>query len=227
MPIAANVPQTYDVTYQRVAAPQVDKPIIKVMTRFMKPRFFDPSQQDAVAAVLDLLNIGDPEGRRIFILAMEYELAEYEKYLTKSPVRDEAGGDNKLRDISLAASGLSSLLKDLPDMMISGLCEQLAEFDTYSRSYNEAYLSAMSVELDRVALASWHPDQQRSTAQGQLGEAGAHFVEMFAEAYAECFETPPLPDAAGPFALLLNQVVQIAGLDMSVRETDLRRILEQ
>ena len=54
------------------------------MTRFMKPRFFEPEQQAAVEAVLEQLDIGDLEGRRIFVLALEYELAEYEKNVART-----------------------------------------------------------------------------------------------------------------------------------------------
>ena len=116
-------------------------------------------------------------------------------------------------------------MKTLPDAQIDVLCQQMANFDTYSRKYTKEYVSALSIELDRVALASWDPDPQQSAGQDGLGNAEKRFVEMFAEAYAECFEISPSPEASSPFALLLDQVVRIAGLDMSVGEADLRVIL--
>ena len=48
------------------------------MTRFMAPRYFDREQLQAVETLLEHLEIGDDEGRRIFIIALEYELAEYD-----------------------------------------------------------------------------------------------------------------------------------------------------
>lgn len=52
------------------------------MTRFMAPRYFTQEQNDAVVQALTELGIGDDEGVRIFIIALEYELVEYGEEFT-------------------------------------------------------------------------------------------------------------------------------------------------
>ena len=194
----------------------------------MKPRFFEPEQQAAVEAVLEQLDIGDLEGRRIFVLALEYELAEYEKNVARNlEPEPENDGGRELEGISAAVSGLSALLETLPEAMADELCTQLSSADIYQRRYERKYLTALTIELERVASACREISRQTSSSRDQVDEAEIRFMEMVAEAYAECFETQPSVDDGGPFVQLLEQIVQIADLGITVQGPALPRILER
>lgn len=194
----------------------------------MKPRFFEPEQQAAVEAALEQLDIGDLEGRRIFALALEYELAEYEKNVARNPEPEpENDGGRELEEITAAVSGLSALLETLPEAIADELCTQLSSADIYQRRYERKYLTALTIELERVASACREMSRQVSSSRDQVDEAEIRFMEMVAEAYAECFEAQPSVDDEGPFVQLLEQIVRIADLGIRVQGPALPRILER
>lgn len=197
-----------------------------LMTHFMKPHFFDQTQKDAIEKRLEQLKIGDEEGRRIFILAMEYELAEYEEELPDETEKTiQSTPDENLVEIASAADTLSLLLKGLSNKVGEGLTDRLASGDRFSRQYDEKYLAALVTELERLSSACHVGSENAPLTQPGLSKSANSLIAMIAEAYAECFEVDPLPGEDQPFARLLDEILRISGLEMQVTESALRAIL--
>ena len=196
------------------------------MTHFMKPHFFDQAQKAAIEKRLEQLKIGDDEGRRIFILAMEYELAEYEEDLPdETELALQSIPDENFGEIASAADTLSVLLKGLSGKAEEELTGKLASSDRFSRQYDEKYLTALVTELERLSSASHVGSEKAPLAQVGLSKSANSLIAMIAEAYSECFEVDPLPETDQPFARLLDEILRISGLEIQVTETALRAIL--
>jgi hypothetical protein len=198
------------------------------MTRFMAPRYFTQQQNEAVEQALRQLEIGDDEGVRIFIIALEYELAEYEKRgaADKQEKRGTESGaqDTELEKLSRNLVEVARQLGQLPESRRSSLLGRLTAQDRFARIHDRAYLNAVSAELTRIAAVCADEARERLAA-GELGEAERHFVGVVAEAYFECFERYPRADGGEPFTNLLQRIVEISGLNISLRREELEPIL--
>lgn len=198
------------------------------MTRFVKPRFFEPMQQEAVESALRQLEIGDPEGRRIFVLALEYELAEYEKSAAETAEQAPMPADTgNLSELGSAAVAMSVLLKQLPPEPADALCDRLSTTDPFQRRFDHAYLDALAAENDRVAVACRELETQPVSGDRGLGAAESHFIALVAQAYAECFEIPAGTGENDPFYRLLVRIMAISGLEFPVSEELLASVLKR
>ena len=197
------------------------------MTHFMKPHFFDQAQKAALEKRLEQLKIGDGEGRRIFILAMEYELAEYEEDLPDETEQTiQSAPDENFGEIASATDILLVLLKGFSKKAGEELTDRLASGDRFSRQYDEKYLASLVTELERLSYACHVVSEKAPLTQAGLSKSASSLIAMIAEAYAECFEVDPLPEPDQPFARLLDEILRISGLEMQVTENALRAILD-
>ena len=198
------------------------------MTRFMAPRYFTQEQNQAVEQALQQLEIGDEEGVRIFIIALEYELAEYEKWgAADKPESKEIGSraqDPELEKLSRDLVEAAQQLGRLPESSQSLLLDRLTTQDSFARIHDRAYLEAVVVELTRIAAACAVETQVRPVADRGLGEAERHFVGVVAEAYFECFERYPQADGGEPFTSLLRRIAEISGLHIPLNKEELEPI---
>lgn len=198
------------------------------MTRFVKPRFFEPKQQEAVESALRRLSIGDAEGRRIFVLALEYELAEYEKSAAEaSEQQSMPAGTEMLSDLGSAAAEISGLLSDLVSTQAEALCDQLSTTDPFSRRFDRDYVAALAAENNRVAAACREMETQPVSGNRGLGVAESHFIALVAQAYAECFEISVTTGENDPFFKLLVRIMEISGIDFPISEEVLAGVLRQ
>lgn len=198
------------------------------MTHFMKPHFFDQAQKTAIEKRLEQLKIGDDEGRRIFILAMEYELAEYEEELPDEAEQTvQPAPDENFSGIASATDSLLALLKGVSNRTGETLTERLASDDRFSRQYDEKYLAALATELERLSSACHAGSEKVPVAQAGLSKSASNLIAMIAEAYSECFELDPLPGNDQPFTRLLDELLRISDLEMQITETALSEILGQ
>lgn len=192
------------------------------MNQFLKPKQLDDAQREVVADALLRLDVGDAEGRRIFVYALDYELTEYANFLNKMPLAEK-----KLTpEIPRALEDLHGLLgrilekfDQLPDDNRTQLFERLQAHDDYRRQYGEEYLDALLSELKRVGAvcedlmraSSVKPSASHERPEGQ-------FVRMLANAYLECFEESPQPTESGSFARLLDIIGEQIGMDLNFDE---------
>ena len=196
------------------------------MARFMTPRYFTQEQNDAVEQSLRQFHVGDDEGVRIFIIALEYELAEYDKYeIGQSPVITETETtDPELGKLSRDITEIILQLGRLPESSRQLLLDHLSSTDPFARRHDQAYLDAVATELTRIAAVCTDARQIQSVSTG-LSESEKHFVNVVAEAYFECFEAYPQADDGEPFTSLLQRVIEISGLNISVTKKELEPIL--
>lgn len=196
------------------------------MTRFMAPRYFTPEQNGAVEQALKALNIGDDEGVRIFIIALEYELAEYEN-LGSARQPEQQVPDSPappIEQLSQELATVASQLGQLPEAGRLWLLNGLTRQDPFARVHDQAYLDAVVAELMRIASVCAAGQRPVPTENG-LGDAEKHFIGVIAEAYYECFEARPCDSGGEPFTTLLQRIFEISGLHIRLNKGELDQIL--
>ncbi|MES9855912.1 MAG: hypothetical protein ABW166_04820 [Sedimenticola sp.] len=190
------------------------------MTHFMKPHFLDQEQKSALETATERLDVGDEKSWRIFIIALDYELTEYDKLHRRERPKTEVSDDN-LEKIAAAAGALSDMLQQLPKSSYTKLSQQLSEADDFARQYSGRYLSALQDEVERVSVAC----RSKAVIHHGLGveRSDQHLVAMIVKTYRECFEREPLEDDRALFLDLLGEIIGICGLDI---EGDLSVLLD-
>ena len=199
------------------------------MTRFMKPQYFDPEQQKALERALENLKIGDDEGRRIFIIALEYELAEFEDRVEEAaaPAAADETGSGPLIELGAAARQLQSQLGDLAENDAEKLMAQLTSEDRFARGYGREYLQALQAELERLSAAGGQLASEPDQNEPDLSDSKRGLIATLAEAYAECFESEPATVGSEAFFRLLSEIIRICNLDIKLDEILLHQLLAQ
>ena len=199
------------------------------MNRFLKPTQLDDDQRDVVAEVLSRLDIGDAEGRRIFVYALDYELTEYVNFLHKNPPAADEPSPEIPHEIQLLTDALNQVvdsLNRLPEDSRARLFNGLKAHDDYQREYTQEYLDALLGELMRLQAACEDSQQGPAVTRASSTERPeSEFVRMLANAYTECFEEPPKPTKSGPFAQLLDVIGEQIQLDLTFDERSLADLI--
>ncbi len=211
------------------------------MARFIQPRYFEPGQIDAIGALLDEMAISDEEGRRIFIIAVEYELAEYEKALQgtvavgdqEPPHAEEVPpatvADPELDRLRTTAERLIGQLRSLPDATAREIRQRLQQGDPFQRRYEDLYLPSLQAELERLTAACGEVVPEAVADAGPvtaIDPAGRSFVLSVAEAFAECFEQDPRAVEAAAMYRLLQHIIDSCGLPLRLDRETLQRLLQ-
>ncbi len=197
------------------------------MTRFMAPRYFEQEQHQAVEALLEDLDIGDQEGRRIFIIALEYELAEYERdALHQDAAPPPLGNGSDLLVIARSAETLGEKLRGLAPPSREVILERLAASDPFVRGHDHTYLEALEGHIERLADACDREAAASRTNTPGDNEPQIQFITVVAEAYWECFEIDPMASDCKPFNTLLEAVSEICQLGIRMDNRQLNRILQ-
>ncbi len=152
------------------------------MKRFVKPELFAPEQQQALENTLAKLRIGDDEGRKLFIRALSYALAEYDEKQDELQEQESEKPTSPLEDIAATATSLATRLEQLSIPDAAKLSLHLSQMDPFNRGYDSAYLDAIGYELTRIASAS------KNQALTALNSADREFLDLVEETYRECFE---------------------------------------
>jgi hypothetical protein len=193
------------------------------MTRFITPRYFTEPQSQAVERSLQRLSIGDEEGVRVFIIALEYELAEYEKIPRSETDTDDTPAP--LPAVAPAVAGIAGLADETATAIgklsadkRAQLLQRLSESDRFARRHDDAYLEAVTTELLRIVDACGTPAVQvvQVPVNVKLNPADEHFIRVVAEAYFECFETPATDNGGEPFYSLLQDIFEISGVQIEL-----------
>lgn len=206
------------------------------MARFIQPRYFEPEQIDAISALLDGMAISDDEGRRIFIIALEYELAEYEKGLEGTPVVGDEESPRQPVDATPAeldrlrttSAQLIEHLHSLPEAMAQSLLGRLQQSDPFQRQYEDLYLPSLQAELERLISACGDgalPPIPVTAPATAIDKASRRFVLSLAEAFAECFEQDPRAVEASAMHRLLKHIIDSCGLPLQLDQATLQSLL--
>ncbi|HIP53586.1 MAG TPA: hypothetical protein EYH03_06210 [Chromatiales bacterium] len=181
-------------------------------SRFLGPYQFDEEQRKLLDELFDRHDLGDEEGRRIFLLAVEYEIATLEE-VTEAPSPDPTVSDEQplVTQIAESARALATLLNQLPPTAMEQIGKQLTELDPFRRLYGTRYFDALGEEILRLGALS-PPTPEAPPSPLLSDKSSMKFLSMFADAYYDCFELLPSMDASGPFMELLDMITQEAAL---------------
>jgi hypothetical protein len=199
------------------------------MAQFMKPHLFGEAQREDILRSLTRMRVGDEEGRRIFVFALEYELAQFEAQ--REQTDEEAVTAAALQaspavaPVGKAAGALLGALQNLTPDAEALLLEALAEGDSFRRRHDAAYLEALRSELHRLRDAADVEVAAAAPPEPSLTAAERRFLKTLAKAYHDCFETPATADPKGPFARMIAKLLPPLGIDVAVSTADLEELL--
>ena len=195
------------------------------MSHFTKPHLFDETQRQAVLKILDQLGTGDEEGQRIFVYALEHELAQYEdqqaRELRVPEPEPEPRRGGVFSELHSACDDLRTLLHKLSTEYVRQLGDALTKDDPFAREYTAGYFSALESELERLVAACSRLEVQPQVAP-PTQSAKRRFVSMVAKAYYDCFEEAPSAATDGPFVALLKALAKELDIDASMSSDELR-----
>ena len=198
------------------------------MNHAVRRRVLDEHRQQVLDRALQSLGLGDEEGRRIFLLALGYELDDLvpriaDRLAEPPPPRvDRPAFCSKLER---GAQVLSELISSLGEAERATLLQRLNEADRFGHRFETEYLDSLNAELTRLAAvcATPEPPAPPDPASDPLVQ---QLVGLIAKAYDECFESVPSADVHGPFARLLATIFRQARFDLPVTSRLIRGGLE-
>jgi hypothetical protein len=200
---------------------------------FVEPWRLTDQEKSAISKALKKRNIGDAEGRRIFVGALEYELSAY-RVAEAGPLEAEPAPPvvdlSALRALDRVARELATKLGEIPQEQEPALLKTLEAQDEMGRGYSARYLDRLYQEASRlaeacelVAAAMGAAQPPGPTPAGQPSPAMLQLIGSLTHVFEECFEQAPTPAARGPFAATLKAVADSVGLEIPRS----REVLEQ
>lgn len=180
-------------------------------SRFVAPYCFQQQEQATIAAILEQARLSDDEGRRLFITAMEYEVASYCMNPDEAPAPVPAATpkpgskvDVELTDLGRSAEQLLALFMGMHKTARNRLLERLTDADTFGREHGERYLKQMELELARIVEVCGQEEvAQEQPPAPPLGENARRLIVQLARIYRECLEVSLSPDQLDTFGRIL------------------------
>jgi len=199
--------------------------------RFLEPYRLSVAERSAIRSRLREKGIGDEESRSLFAAALEYDLASCSGLIgppsdSSSPAQPQPESEEKgaLDDIAEAARSLADELTGLDRAISLRLQPALESTDRFRRSYSEDYIASLGGELRRVAGAGKVPNRMPTPLPGPAEDAH-RFVLRAADAFEDCFELSPGPQADSAFVIALLAIVDATGIQIPTDEVTLNAIL--
>jgi hypothetical protein len=182
-------------------------------SRFIAPYYFQTEEQTAIAALLEQAQLSDNEGRRLFITAMEYEVASYCLTPDEGPTpvvaavaapKPKSKAEIELVDLGRSAEQLLALLQGTHKTARKTLVERLTDTDAFGREHGERYLNQLELELGRIAEVCGQEEVAQEVPQAPpLGENARRLIVQLTRIYGECLEVNLIPDQMDTFARIL------------------------
>jgi hypothetical protein len=200
---------------------------------FVEPWRLTDREKAAIAKALEKRKIGDAEGRRIFVGALEYELSAFRVAEARQPVEEPAPLEvdlSALRAIAGVAQDLAAKLGEIPQDQEPALLQTLEVQDEMGRGYSARYLDRLYQEVSRLAEACGLLSAELEAAQPrealpaeETSPAMLELISSLTHVFEECFEQTPTTAARGAFAATLKAVADGVGLEIPRS----REVLEQ
>ena len=178
-------------------------------SRFVAPYYFQNEEHAAIAALLEQAELGDDEGRQLFITATEYEVAAYcltpddEPGLAVAP-KPKSKAEIELAGLGRSAEQLLSLLLGTHKTARRALAGKLTDSDTFGREHGERYLNQLELELSRIAdVCRLEEEAQEPPEAPPLGENARKLITQLARIYGECLEVSLTPGHLDTFGRIL------------------------
>ncbi len=180
---------------------------------FVEPWRLDEARKGAIVRALEQRNIGDPESRRLFAGALEYQLATYRELEAAAPRAPQPMANTAALDaLAERALDLARLLAEIPQEQEPELLRTLAEQDEMGRDYAPRYLDVLHTEASRLAEASallateLRAAPQPTAPASEPSPALLVLLRSLAQVFEECFEQAPNAAPQGPFANTLRVI---------------------
>jgi hypothetical protein len=189
----------------------------------------DDEARRTIDQALQQLALGDAEGRRIFMLALSYELERLlpriHEALTERERIPERSPSPRLDHLERSAEALRASLEQLePDEQLA-LRERMTRQDRMGHAYDDDYFAALTVELKRLAAACAAELTPPRPAYTEIIPL-LTLVALLAKAYSECLESEPEESVEGPFARLLATIFVTTGIRAPVTRSLIWKGLE-
>jgi len=204
--------------------------------RFVEPVRLNDGQRAKVLGLLERREIGDAESRELFVSAMEYDLAgcrDMQESTTDEPAAKSTQqttdpADKVLAELGAAAKALAQRLGALDDITGKQLLQRLAAADTFKRSYESQYLTALQIELNQLATIVGpfeHVAKGPTQTIPAPSDAVRRFVQRAADTFGDCFEQEPTAKRGSPFLAAFKAVVSVSGIRIPTDPASIRAIL--
>jgi len=206
-------------------------------SRFVAPYNLQGRDHAAIEEILKQAQLSDDEGRRLFITAMEYEVATYcanpdEQPTTVAvetlPLPGQSRIDEELAGLGGSAQQLANRLSGSHKGTRNTLLERLTETDAFGREHGVRYLMQLELELGRIIEAcdqrQQEPEQPRMPA---LGENTRSLIVQLARIYGECLEVGMDPVQMEIFGRILCIIRDSAQISLPCDEETLTDILAE
>ena len=202
---------------------------------FVEPWRLTDREKAAIAKALEKRKIGDAEGRRIFVGALEYELSAFRVAEAQQPAAEAAPAKvdlSALQAIDRVARELAAKLGEIPQDQEPALLQTLEAQDEMGRGYSSRYLDRLYQEASRLAEACGLVTAALETAQPPealpaegTSPAMLALIGSLTHVFEECFEQTPTTAARGAFAATLKAVADGVGLEIPRSREVLKQVL--
>jgi hypothetical protein len=203
--------------------------------RFVEPYRLSDAQRAVILGHLEEQGVGDPESRRLFAAAMEYDLAGCQVLVeppgaAREPAPQPGPNDEALAALAETARSLADQLSRFDAQTAQRLRQGLGETDRFKRTYGEGYLSCLRQELLRIGSACEADTPRREVAAErapEVNEVARRFVARAASAFGECFELKASSEQGSPFTQALEAIAAATGMRFPADQRTLADILHQ
>ncbi len=191
-------------------------------SRFVAPSYFSAEQQDAMARILETAQVGDAEGRQLFLTALEYDLGAFEFSGDEQPApkpqarpkRVKTPAQLELQALGEGAKELAARLARLPEPARDGLGRLLGESDPLGRRYEERFFVQLEWALEHLAAACGDRASHQEPEPAPLNPRIQRLIRQVARIYQECLEVRLMDEALAPFMEILGFIRLAADLDI-------------
>jgi hypothetical protein len=181
--------------------------------RFAAPFYFPAEAQAAIGTLLQQTDMGDREGRKLFITATEYEIGHFRSTTpdaspaspTPAPQPSVAPEEEALTQVGQAASQLFALLQQTGKTTRALLGARLMDSDPFARLYDSRYFEHLNVELERIASACMQGAESPAelTSTPAMSDDTRRLILQLARIFRECLEVKLKPEELETFGRVL------------------------
>jgi len=190
-------------------------------SRFVDPCHFSPEDKAALEQLLADAGIGDDEGRKLFVTAVEFEVGGLRSALRKetesaaqipAPVvqHPPSKAQIELLQLGQSAAHFKSLLESTHKTARQRLGDMLSASDPFGREHGPGYLQHLAVELERISRAceGLEPvaEPEPATPEPVIGPIAGKLVRQVARIYDECLEADPEKGGVETLAAVLGLI---------------------
>ncbi len=214
----------------------------KAKSRFVDPCHFGPQDKAALEELLADAGIGDDEGRKLFVTAVEYEVGSLRPALQQeaesapppapAPVVEHPPSKAQIELLQLgqSAAQLKTLLAGTHKTARKRLCEILSATDPFGREHGAAYLEHLELELGRISAACAESEpaaEPESTIRKAVpGATAGKLIKQVARIYDECLEADPGENDAQALIAVLRLIRDCTGLPIPCEPEAVQGLLD-